>query len=110
MSKVKRWYIGVYGGEAQARGCTPHAREIIRETQGEIFVLDADFERVDVERDALQQRLTAADERLDAGIAFVTRLIECAGNQPSIATGYLRDILAALKPAEGVGDEAVNEG
>jgi hypothetical protein len=65
MSKVKRWYIGVYGGEAQARGCKPHAREIIRETQGEIFVLDADFERVDAERDALQQRLTAADERAD---------------------------------------------
>ena len=42
-----------------------HAREIIRETQGEIFVLDADFERVDAERDALQQRLNAADERID---------------------------------------------
>lgn len=65
MSKVKRWYIGVYGGEAQARGCKPHAREIIRETQGEIFVLDADFERVDAECDALQQRLTAADEQID---------------------------------------------
>ncbi|QLG93572.1 hypothetical protein HZF02_17110 [Pseudomonas yamanorum] len=47
----------------------------------------------------LQQRLTAADERFDSAIAFVTRLIECAGDQPSIATGYLRDILDALKPA-----------
>lgn len=65
MSKVKRWYIGVYGGEAQARGCKPYARALIRETQGEIFVLDADFERVDAERDALQQRLNAADERID---------------------------------------------
>jgi len=53
---------------------------------------------------ALQQRLTAADERADSAIAFVTRLIECAGGQPSIATGYLRDILDALKPAEGGGD------
>jgi len=55
--------------------------------------------------DALQQRLTEADDRADSAIAFVTRLIECAGGQPSIATGYLRDILDALKPAEGDGDE-----
>ncbi|AIB40815.1 hypothetical protein [Pseudomonas sp. WCS374] len=54
------------------------------------------------ERDALQHRLTAADEREDAAIALVTRLIECAGGQPSIATGYLRDILDALKPEDGV--------
>lgn len=63
-------------------------------------VREADFDRVTVERDALQQRLTAADEREAAGIAFVARLIECAGEQPSIATGYLRDILDVLKPAE----------
>ncbi|WP_321354651.1 hypothetical protein [Pseudomonas extremaustralis] len=53
----------------------------------------------------LQQRLTAADERADSAIAFVTRLIESAGAQPSIATGYLRDILDTLKPAEGRSDE-----
>ncbi|AQT94240.1 hypothetical protein B1R45_13505 [Pseudomonas azotoformans] len=50
---------------------------------------------------ALQQRLTAADERVDAGISCVTRMIKCAGGQPSIATSYLRDILDKLKPAEG---------
>jgi len=55
--------------------------------------------------EALQQRLTAADERADAGVAFVTRLIESAGDQPSIATGYLRDIRDALKPADGGRDE-----
>ena len=49
---------------------------------------------------ALQQCLTAADDRLDAGISFVTRMIKCAGGQPSIATSYLRDILDKLKPAE----------
>ena len=54
MNEVKKWYIGVYGGEAQARGCTPHVREIIRESEGEIFVLAREFDRVTAERDALQ--------------------------------------------------------
>ena len=58
---------------------------------------------------ALQQRLTAADEREDAARAFVSRLIESAGGQPSIATGYLSDILDALKPAEGGGDDTTLE-
>lgn len=52
--------------------------------------------------DELQQRLTAADERADAGIAFVIRLIQCSEGQTSIATGYLRDILDVLKQTEGV--------
>ncbi|MGY2094267.1 hypothetical protein [Pseudomonas simiae] len=51
---------------------------------------------------AMQQRLTAADERADAGIAFVIRLIQCSEGQPSIATGYLRDILDVLKQTEGI--------
>lgn len=98
MRKVKRWYIGVYGGEAQARGCTPHAREIIRETQGEIFVLDADFERVDAERDALQKRLTAADERNDVAIDLLQRaraVIEGRG-----WADLEKDIARFFKPAE----------
>jgi len=71
MSQVKRWYIGVYGGEAQARGCAPNVREMIRDSEKEIFVLDADFKRVEAERDALQQRLTAADERWDELVSAV---------------------------------------
>lgn len=50
---------------------------------------------------SMQQRLTAADKREDAARAFVSRLIESASGQPSIATGYLSDVLDALKPAEG---------
>lgn len=90
------------------------------------WISSDDFDRVTAERDTAlaelktqklradaavgdaneaEQRLTAADERADAAIAFVTRLIECAGDQPSIATGYLSDILAALKPAEDGGDD-----
>lgn len=66
MSEVKKWYIGVYGGEAQARPCSPAEFEIINEREGRYFVLEEDFDRVAAERDALQQRLTAADELLDS--------------------------------------------
>lgn len=42
--------------------------------------------------DALQQRLTVAEQR-------VQRMVDCSKGQDSIATGYLSDILALLKPA-----------
>ncbi|WP_085598673.1 hypothetical protein [Pseudomonas sp. B10(2017)] len=35
--------------------------------------------------------------RLTKATAFVQRLVDCAGTQPSVATGYLRDILDELK-------------
>lgn len=57
------------------------------------------------ERKGLQQRLADAEQRnavrdaqLSKAIDFVERLCASAGNQPSIATGYLRDILDALNP------------
>ena len=65
MSEVKRWYIGVYGGEAQARVCAPHPHEFIRDSEGEIFVIAEQFDACEARNRALQQRLTAADERAD---------------------------------------------
>lgn len=79
MSEVKKWYIGVYGGEAQARPCSPAKFEIIRDRDRRYFVTEDDFDRVTAERDTalecgaalvdqlaeLQQRLAAADERAD---------------------------------------------
>lgn len=65
MNEVKKWYVGVFGGEAQARACSPAEFEIINEREGRSFVLAEDFDRVTAERDALQQRLAAADERAD---------------------------------------------
>ena len=130
MSEVRRWYIGVYGGEAQARGCTPHTREIIRDSEREIFVLDADFERVDAERDALQALLTAADERADAlegllrtSLVAMTRIYS-AGRDFIVGAGSdcdsvelmmendptAREIRAALEPAEPARDEHVCTG
>lgn len=42
--------------------------------------------------DSLRDRLTVAEQR-------VQRMIDCSKGQGSIATGYLSDILALLKPA-----------
>ena len=42
---------------------------------------------------ALQQRLTVAEQ-------LVQKMVDCSKGQDSIATGYLSDILAELKPAE----------
>jgi hypothetical protein len=65
MSEVRRWYIGVYGGDAQARTTSSSEFEIIHERSGQYFVLDEDFDRVTAERNALQLRLNAADQRID---------------------------------------------
>ncbi|NWC11967.1 hypothetical protein HX776_24585 [Pseudomonas agarici] len=71
MSEVKRWYIGVYDGEAQARVCAPHQHEFIRDTEGEIFVIAEQFDACEARNRALQQRLTAADERWDELVSAV---------------------------------------
>lgn len=60
---------------------------MVREVQS-MRVRLADAERRNSERDA----------QLSKATAFVERLCDSAGNQPSIATGYLRDILDALNP------------
>lgn len=84
MSDVKKWYIGVYGGDAQARPCSPAEFEIIHASEGRYFVLAEDYDSaaqcfltaaegcVAAERRerALQQRLTAADERVDEPTAL----------------------------------------
>ncbi|MBK5004096.1 DUF3850 domain-containing protein [Pseudomonas sp. S32] len=41
--------------------------------------------------------VSAEVERLTKVTAFVQRLVDCSGTQPSVATGYLRDILDELK-------------
>ena len=41
--------------------------------------------------------VSAEAERLTKVTAFVQRLVDCSGTQPSVATGYLRDILDELK-------------
>lgn len=53
----------------------------------------------------LQQRLTVAEQRLLKATDLVERLCSSAGNQPSVAAGYLRDILDILKPTESGASE-----
>ena len=66
------------------------------------FVDVADFGRVTAERDALQALLTAADERADVLEGWLRRWSTEAGGI-FCALKYETD--AALKPAEGRGDE-----
>lgn len=47
------------------------------------------------------QRLADAERRFGSVTAYVQNLCDAAGEQPSVATGYLRDVLDALtKPEE----------
>lgn len=116
MSEFKRWYIGVYGGEAQARGCFPHTREIIRESEGATFALASELEASLAREATLQQRMTAADERVDVleGFRVEVQAISENGKHRTMHTqqqmcrflDVLRGKAAALKPAEGGGDDA----
>ena len=66
-----------------------------------------DFDRVTAERDALQQHLTAADERLDQAVTALNEIarISRMGEEPfEIATLAIGE-MSALKPVEGGVDE-----
>lgn len=64
------------------------------------------------ERDALQQRLNAADERADVLEGLVGEVLDAVGREPLDLDAVLRlraRMRAALKPAEGVGDDTTLE-
>lgn len=106
MSEVKRWYIGVYDGNAQARATTCYEFEIIHEGQGQLFVRADDFDAQRLRADTAETERDALRVHLAAGIAYVQRLVNCSKNQDSVATGYLSDILAALnQKSEGESHE-----
>ena len=102
MSEVKKWYIGVYGGEAQARACGMGAREIIRASEGETFILASAFDRVTAERDALRQRLIASEDLLEIWRTWL------GPNRESCDEGgkQIWDRIDFLKSQEGVGNDA----
>ncbi|WP_271043392.1 hypothetical protein [Pseudomonas sp. VB3] len=72
----------------------------------------SELDRVTAERDALQARLTEADERADVLDGLAADVVECLWGLelPGAGNARLRKLRAALKPAEGGCDEAVNEG
>nr|WP_233097341.1 hypothetical protein [Pseudomonas sp. MF7451] len=60
----------------------------------------------------LQQRLTAADERADVLEVLVGEVLDAVGREPLDLDAVLRlraRMRAALKPAEGVGDDTTLE-
>ena len=70
--------------------------------QKEIYMMLADGRKFDL--DALQQRLTVADQmaaelerRLSETEEFLNKMVYCTKGQDSIATGYLSDILDVIK-------------
>ncbi|GAA0258731.1 hypothetical protein [Pseudomonas rhodesiae] len=74
-------------------------------------VKDWAYDRVVAERDALQQRLTAADERADV-LEGLLREVQKSARKQDWANGYptlFASVDAALKPAEGVGDDTTLE-
>ena len=58
------------------------------------------YERVNAELKAENEALRKDADRLQSATAFVQKLCDSAGKQPSVATGYLHDILSALGQGE----------
>ena len=93
MSEVKRYEING----------TFNVPEIGQKLENPKMVMEADFDRVTAERDALQQRLTAADERADVLEGLVGEVLDAIGREPLDLDAVLRlraRMRAALKPAE----------
>ncbi|TLG87579.1 hypothetical protein FEM54_30025 [Pseudomonas edaphica] len=121
MSEVKKWYIGEFGGEAQARPCSPAEFEIIHASEGRYFVLAENYDSavqcfltaaegcVAAERreQALQQRLTAADEALDKAADEFSLMSLEAGQRMDVLEGLLRDASAWIKHNSFHGTDAI---
>ena len=58
------------------------------------------YERANAELKAEVEGLRKDADRLQSATAFVQKLCDSAGKQPSVATGYLHDILSALGQGE----------
>ena len=107
--------------EQLAIGAVAHNQLVIKELQQDLNQRDDQIATLDLQREAhlrnsqvverrvdeLQQRLTAADERARVLESAVALLIKVTPRNKSSFADKLRamEILAALKPAEGGGDE-----
>ena len=92
MSEVMRWKL---------KGFIPGVEGVSKALFQPWVVQAEDFDRVTAERDALQQRLTAADERADV---LEGLLRKAPRGVPGFAEWEQKSV-AALKQAEGGGDE-----
>lgn len=87
MTEVKRYYVGKNGlVEGKAIGRLS-------------VVLGADFDRVEAECNALQQRLNTADQRNDELVELLRQIGELRGTLDQ--HGLLEQVDAAIKSANG---------
>ena len=95
MTKVKRYYVNLDHGTrySPVDGCDQAMNKA------------EDFDRVTAERDALQQRLTAADERADVLDGLLREAAKDDDGEYSLGSDWHERYRAALKPAEGGGDD-----
>lgn len=74
-------------------------REKIKSLTGNCSALGKQIGRLERERDQIKaenEALRKDAERFDNAVQFVRQLRNAAGSQPSVATGYLDDILGAM--------------
>jgi len=64
------------------------------------FLGEKTVEEVALELLAENEALRKDAKRLHSATAFVQKLCDSAGKQPSVATGYLHDILSAMSKGE----------
>lgn len=76
---------------AQAEGFSVSVMaELELEMERAFLSFQVELEAIKAEHDALQQRLTDAEN-------FLQKMVDCTKGQDSVATGYLSDILDVLK-------------
>ncbi|MBJ2224957.1 hypothetical protein [Pseudomonas sp. MF7451] len=118
MPEVHRYQVVTMLSMAGATiGYDPHGPDVVMASDFDNatrLFLDAAERCIASERreKELQQRLTAADERADVLEVLVGEVLDAVGREPLDLDAVLRlraRMRAALKPAEGVGDDTTLE-
>ena len=117
MSEVHRYQVvTMLSASGATIGYDPHGPDVVMASafdEATRLFLDAAERCVAAERreNELQQRLTAADERADV-LEGLLREVQKSARKQGWASGYptlFASVDAALKPAEGVGDDTTLE-
>ena len=115
MTEVKRYHLtetGLVEGESLGRLSVVLAADFDRVTAerdaalGQLKEKREEFNKLGDRYDALQQRLTAADERADVLEGLLREAAKDDDGEYSLGSDWHDRCRAALKPAEGGGDDA----